>query len=61
MKTITEEHYIGDELKIDMVIDRHNGEYLETEIKIDGAFWVYGSQRIEFKNKLETLINEYRI
>ena len=61
IKTVKEQHYIGDELTCEMKIDHIDGEKLDTQIEIDGTFWVCGSKRIEFIDKLAALIDEYRI
>jgi len=61
IKRVKESKYIGDELSVEMDIDHIDGEYLDTKINIDGDFWVEGNRRKEFSEKLEKLIDEYRI
>lgn len=61
IKKTSEQKYIGDELFVDMEIDRIDGDYLDTRVQLVGEFWVGGSLRNEFVEKLERLVNEYRI
>lgn len=46
---VKETHSLGD------------GVIYDTKVEIIGEFWVGGSQREEFKEKLADLIDEYRI
>ena len=41
--------------------DRIEGEVLDTEIKVDFTITVTGSELAEFKQKLQQLVDEYRI
>lgn len=58
---VEESHPISDNVSCEMLCDKFDGEILDTRVIIDGEFWVSGSQRIEFKDKLADLISEYRI
>jgi len=63
IKRITERHAVDDWLILNYEIDIIDGEKLDTEVtlEVEGSFFVSGSQRIEFKEKLKKLIDEYRI
>jgi hypothetical protein len=61
MIKITETHPLADEVELQMLCDKDGGEIFDTRVIVDGEFWVSGNQRLEFKDKLAKLINEYRI
>lgn len=61
MKTKTDSKTISDEVTAEMEIDVDVCEELDTRVRIDGEWWVSGSQRHEFCAKLGALIDEYRI
>jgi hypothetical protein len=46
---------------LEMVIDRIDGEYLDTKVSLSGEWWIAGASRHEFAQKLGALIDEYRI
>lgn len=48
-------------IKIDMEIDRIDGEDLDTTVKLTGKFAICGSDRDELCEKLIAIIDEYRI
>ena len=61
IKRVNERQSIGDGLVLNYEIDFIDGEKLDTEVTLEGKFCVSGSRRIEFKEKLKKLIDEYRI
>lgn len=60
-KVLEEHHRIGNELICEYLIEIIDGEKLDTRVKINGSFYVAGGERIEFKEKLQALIEQYRI
>ena len=52
---------VSDNVSAELEIDVIDGEELDTRVKLDGEFWVSGSQYREFCQKLGELIDEYRI
>lgn len=52
---------LADEVELQMNIDCYGSEECDTEITIDGSFYVEGVKRQEFTEKLRSLINEYLI
>lgn len=52
---------LADEVELIMKIDVFDGELCDTEIQVDGSFWVEGSNRKAFAEKMEALVNEYQI
>lgn len=61
LKQSVEQHYISDEVKLDYIVTVIDGEKLDTQVTLDGVFFVGGDKRMEFKEKMEALVNEYRI
>jgi len=63
IKRVNERHSVDDWLVINYEIAFIDGEKLDTEVtlEVEDSFFVSGSQRIEFKEKLKKLIDEYRI
>lgn len=58
----TETKYIGD-APATLTIDIIDGQILDTKVEINNLTlcWVAGNQRQEFIDKLNEIINEYRI
>lgn len=54
--------WIGD-LEVNVTSDIYDGKILDTQIEIEGGTlcWVCGEQRQEFIEKMQALVNEYRI
>ena len=61
MDTKKEIHVVSDNVECQMSCDVDEDGVFDTKVVIDGEFWVSGEKRLEFKDKLSTLINEYRI
>lgn len=53
--------YPSEGVKLDMLIDRIDGEDLDTSVTISGGFAICGKQRKEFIEALGQLIDSYRI
>ena len=61
IKKVEENRAISDNVNLKMTIDHIDGEKLDTEIVVQGTWWVAGGEREEFAKKLGDLIDEYRI
>jgi len=61
-RKVKEQHYVSDEVLVNLEIDVLDGEWLDTRVTMDDVeFWVGGSQREKFCKELGALIDKYRI
>lgn len=56
-----ETRYPAEGVRMDLTVSRIDGEDLDTGVRLEGEFAISGSRRDEFSQKLEALIDEYRI
>ena len=59
---LNETHAASQGVELEMAIDKIDGEYMDTHVKIGGeGFCIGGQQRHEFVEELGALVDKYRI
>ena len=58
---VRESRSVSDGCVANLVIDKIDGDFLDTQVNLNCQFWVAGNTRNVFLDKLSELIEEYRI
>lgn len=60
-KIVRETVMLADEVQMTLDVEKIDGEHLDTEVNIDGAFFICGENRHEFAKKILAIVDEYKI